>query len=172
MRRLHHGQVLVVATPGCGLASQCAGRRGTEAHRLDAGSDEEMIEFLRDGRDDPLATLIDEMPAHAHDEVSSCAWPCGGQVADFEDLLAPRRHVRMAAQQRFDRDTEISLEEESFLRRTPVTRSGHDAGFASQADQRRREVEHHSLVAEGIDTADQGLGVTPACRGLVVDGKA
>jgi len=171
MRRLHHGQVLVVATPGCGLASQCAGRRGTETHRLDARADEEMIELLRDGRDDPLATLIDEMPAQAHDEVSSCACPCGGQVTDFEDLLAPRGHARMGAQQRFDRGTEISLEEKGLLRRTPVTRSGHDAGFAPQADQRWREVKYDSLVADGIDTADQSLDVTPACLGLVVNGK-
>jgi hypothetical protein len=171
MRRLHHGQVLVVATPGCGLASQCAGGRGTETHRLDARADEEMIELLRDGRDDPLATLIDEMPAQAHDEVSSCACPRGGQVADFEDLLAPRSHARMGAQQRLDRDTEISLEEKSFLGRTPVTRGGHDAGFAPQADQRRREVEHDSLIAEGIDAADQGLGIRPAGFGLVVNGK-
>jgi hypothetical protein len=130
-----------------------------------------MVEFLRDCRDNPLATLIDQMPAQAHDEVSSCACPCRGQVADFEDLLSPRGHARMGAQQRFDGDTEISLEEESFLRRTPVTRGGQDAGFASQADKRRREVEHGGLVADGIDTADQRLDVTPARLGLVVNGK-
>ena len=77
----------------------------------------------------------------------------------------------MGAQQRLDRDTEISLEEKSFLGRTPVTRGGHDAGFAPQADQRRREVIHDGLIAERIDAADQGLDVTPARLGLVVDGK-
>ena len=97
MRRLHHGQVVVVATPRCGLASQCAGRRSTETHGLDPDADEEMTELLRDCRDNPLATLICEMPAQAHDEVSSCACPCGSQVADFEDLLAPRGHARMGA---------------------------------------------------------------------------
>ena len=163
--------MLVVGTPCRGLASQRAGSCGTEPHRLDAGPDEEMIELLRDGRDNPLAPLIDEMPAQADDEVSSGACPRGSQMADFEDLLASRGLARMEAKQRFDRGSEILLEEESFLRRAPVACGGHDAGFASQADQRRREVIHDSLVADGIDVADQGLDVTPARRGLVVNGK-
>ena len=171
MRRLHHGQVLVVRAPRRGFASQCAGRRSTETHRLDPGADEEMIELLRDCRDNPLATLICEMSAQAHDKVSSCACSCGSQVADFENLLAPRGHARMGAQQRFDRGTEISLEEEGLLRRTPVPRSGHDAGFAPQADQHRREVAHDGLISDSIDTADHGLDVAPARLGLVVNRK-
>ena len=130
-----------------------------------------MIELLRDGRDHPLATLVDEMPAQVHDEVSSGAWPRGGQVADFEDLLASRGLARMEAKQRFDRGSQVLLEEESFLRCAPVTCGGDDARFASQADQRRREVIHDGLIAERIDAADQGLDVTPARLGLVVDGK-
>ena len=172
MRRQHHGQVLVVGPPCRGVASERAGRSGTEPHRLDAGSDEEVIELLRDCRDDPLATLVDEMPAQAHDKISSGACPQGRQVAHFEDLVATRRHPRMRVQQGFHGSIEISLQEESLLRRLPVTRGRDNAGIAPQADQRRREMEHHSLVAEGIDVADQGLDVTPAYLRLVVNGKA
>ena len=141
-------------------------------HWLDAGADEEMTELLRHCRDNPLTTLIEEMPAQADDKVSSGARPHGSQVADFEDLFATRRHPGMWVQQRFHRSTEISLQEESLLRRPPVTRGGDNAGIALQADQHRREMEHHGLVAEGIDAADQGLYVAPACLGLVVNGEA
>jgi len=128
-----------------------------------------MIEFLRDRRDNPFATLIDEMPAQAEDEVSSGSCTRGSQVSDFEDLFATRRHSGMRAQQRFDRSIEISFQEECLLRRAPVTGGRDNASIALQADQRRREVEHHSLVADGIDLADQGLNVTPAHIGLVVN---
>jgi hypothetical protein len=146
-------------------------RRDTESYRLDAGSDEEMIELLCDRRDNPLAPLINEMPAQAHDEVPSRTCARGGQVADLKNLFAPRGDARMRAQQRLHGSIEISLQEERLLRRAPVTGGGDNACIALQADECRREVEHYSLVAERIDAAYKSLDVTPARSGLIVNGK-
>jgi hypothetical protein len=128
-----------------------------------------MVEFLRHGRDNPFATFIDEMAAQADDEVSSGACTCGSQVSDLENFFTPRRHYGMRAQQRFDGSIEISFQEQCLLRRSPVAGGGDNASLALQTDQRGREVEHHGLIAEGVDPTDQSLHVTSARGGLVVN---
>jgi len=144
----------------------------TQLQRLHAHAIEQVSQFLGQGADDPLDTLLVQVAGKLQDQRAAMPGAPRRQMADLDDAGTRRQQpAAVLCDQLIDLRVEVTLEEQGFCGAAVAGRRQQFTIGAAAGHQLRHEGRHLGVLTLGIDAADEALdgGPQPRMRRMKVE---